>query len=106
MKEIRWDGNDNHLKISFYRCREGNYFTSLYKGSCRGHVDPKDCWRVLGTAKFTDSGKALKEWAVEIWEQYLPKIDQDSVDMDRIKAEGFGPEAHEEDPTADTKMIV
>ena len=105
MKAINWDGNDSHLKVTFYRCREGNYFTSLYKGSCRGHVDPKDCWRVLGPAKFTESGKALKEWAVEIWDKYLPKIDT-GVDMDRIKSEGFGPEAHEEDPTANTRMVM
>jgi len=53
-------------------------------------------------AKFTDTGKALKEWAVEMFNSNLPKPD---LDMATIAAEGFGPEAHEE-PNDNTKMIV
>ena len=28
------------------------------------------------------------------------------LDMAKIKAEGFGPEAHDDDPTANTKMVT
>ena len=89
--------------------REGpNYFCFHYKNSSRlvPANDPKDVWRCMGNAKYTDSAKALKEWAVEMVEATLPKPE---LDMTQIKAEGFGPEAHvdaEEDPTALTKMIT
>ena len=56
----------------------------------------------MGTAKYTDTAKALKEWAVEMVEATLPKPE---LDMDKIKAEGFGPEAHEE-PNDNTKMVI
>ena len=56
--------------------REGpNYFVSYYKNSSRLHYDPLNCWRVLGVAKHTDTGKALKAWAVEIAASDLPKPD-------------------------------
>ena len=56
----------------------------------------------MGNAKYTDTAKALKEWAVETVEATLPTPE---LDMKQIKAEGFGPEAHEE-PTTNTKMIT
>ena len=55
-------------------------------------------------AKYTETAKALKEWAVEMVEATLPTPE---LDKDRIAKEGFGPEAHaDEDPTANTKMIT
>jgi hypothetical protein len=48
---------------------------------------------VLGVAKFTDTGKALKDWCMEMYKSNLPKPD---LDMAAIAAEGFGPEAHQE----------
>ena len=56
----------------------------------------------MGNAKYTDTAKELKEWAVEMVEATLPKPE---LDMDQIKSEGFGPEAHEE-PNDNTKMVV
>ena len=83
----------------------GNYFVILYKNSarCISDKDPKDVWRVLGTAKYTETGKELKEWAVEIAEKCLPKPE---LDKTKQMAKGFGPECHPEDPTTQTKMIT
>ena len=106
MKPKSFPGNGRGLFVEFMRMREGpNYFVILYKNSsrCVSAADPKDVWRCMGTAKHTDTGKALKEWAVEVVESPLPKPDE--LDMAQIKAEGFGPEAHEE-PNDNTKMIT
>ena len=65
-------------------------------------ADPKDVWRCLGTAKYTDTAKALKEWAVEMVEATLPKPEPRSDTS-------FASEALQEDledPTANTKMIT
>ena len=94
MKVESFSGNTRQCNFEYFRVREGpNYFVSFYKNSSRLHYDPKECWRVLGVAKFTDTGKALKEWAVEMYESALPKPE---LDMAVIAAQGFGPEAHEE----------
>ena len=53
-------------------------------------------------AKHTETGKALKEWCVEIFEGDTPKPE---LDMNEIKATGFGPEAHIE-PNDNTRMII
>jgi hypothetical protein len=45
---------------------------------------------------FTDP-KAILKWV---------KWPAPELDMAKIKAEGFGPEAHDEDPTANTKMVT
>ena len=67
MKVIEFDGNVQDCSFTYHRTREGpNFFVSHYKGSTQGHNDPKECWRTLGVAKFTDSGKALKNGAL-IW---------------------------------------
>ena len=105
MKPKPFPGNDGGLKVEFMRMREGpNYFTFFYKNSarCVPATDPKDVWRCMGTAKYTDTAKALKEWAVEMVEATLPKPE---LDMAEVKAKGFGPEAHEE-PNDNTKMVV
>lgn len=103
MKVESFPGNTTQCNFEYFRVREGpNYFVSFYKNSSRLHYDPKECWRVLGTAKFTDSGKALKQWAVEMFDSNLPKPE---LDMAAISAEGFGPEAHEE-PNDNTRMVT
>ena len=105
MKPKPFPGNGRGLHVEFMRMREGpNYFVIHYKNSSRlvNATDPKDVWRCTGVAKYTDTAKALKEWAVEVVEATLPKPE---LDMAQIKAEGFGPEAHEE-PNDNTKMIT
>ena len=71
MKILEFEGNTQYMRYEYHRVREGpNYFVSYYKNSSRLHYDPKNCWRTLGLAKFTDTGKALKEWCLLMDETY------------------------------------
>ena len=71
MKILTFEGSTTDCSFTYTRTREGpNFFVSYYKGSTRGHNDPKECWRTLGVAKFTDTGKALKEWCLLMDETY------------------------------------
>ena len=102
MKVEAFPLNTRQCNFEYFRVREGpNYFVSFYKNSSRLHYDPKECWRVLGTAKFTDSGKALKEWAVGLFDDNLPKPEP-------VADTSFASEAmaEEESPTDNTKMIT
>ena len=102
MKAIEFEGNTRDCNFEYFRVREGpNYFVSYYKNSSRLHYDPKECWRVLGTAKFTDTGKALKAWAVEMYESNLPKLEP-------VPDTSFASEAmsEEEAPNDNTRMVT
>ena len=101
MKVIPFEGNTPSCSFDYFRVREGpNYFVSHYKGSSRGHNDPKECWRVLGTAKFTASGQALKAWCLEMDELYSSSVKEGVADT------SFASETDLEEPTNNTKMIV
>lgn len=101
MKVISFEGNTPSCSFEYFRSREGpNYFVSHYKGSTKGHNDPKECWRALGVAKFTDTGKALKAWCLEMDELYSSAEKEGTVDN------SFASEATLEDPTSNTKMVV
>lgn len=101
MKVIPFEGNKPGCSFEYFRVREGpNYFISHYKGSSRGHNDPKECWRVLGAAKFTDTGKALKAWCLEMAETYSTETKTGVSDT------SFASEAALEDPTANTRMVT
>ena len=104
MKVEAFPLNTRQCNFEYFRVREGpNYFVSYYKNSSRLHYDPKECWRVLGVAKFTDSGKALKEWAVEMYETHLPKLEP-VADTSFASFEAM--DDREESPTDNTKMIT
>ena len=105
MKPKPFPGNGRGLHVEFMRMREGpNYFVFYYKNSSRvvSATDPKDVWRCMGTAKYTETAKALKEWAVEMVEATLPKPEP-------RPDTSFASEALQEDledPTANTKMVT
>ena len=102
MKPKDFPLNDRGLFVQFMRMREGpDYFLFSYKNSSRliKAKEPKDVWRCLGTAKYTDTGKALKEWAVEMVEATLPKPEPRADTS-------FASEALEEAPNSNTKMIT
>ena len=104
MKPTKFDGNGNGLYVEHQRSREGpNVFVVSYRGQAQIRVDPKDVWRVLGPAKYTDTGKALKEWAVEITEKHLPKPEPRK---DTSFASEATAEEALEDPTTNTKMVM
>ena len=102
MKVLEFEGNTPSCNYTYFRVREGpNYFVSYYKNSSRLHYDPKDTWRTLGVAKFTDSGKALKEWCLLMDETY------NSEEMEVRADTSFASEAmEEENPCEETKMIT
>ena len=112
MLPIQFPGNTHNMRYEYHRVREGpNYFVSYYKYSSRLHYDAKDTWRTLGTAKFTDSGKALKEWCLEMYDTYsVPQMEKWNANVldDGRKDTSFASEAIDEanDPTANTKMIM
>ena len=124
MLPIQYPGNSQYMRYEYHRVREGpNYFVSYYKNSSRLHYDPKDTWRTLGTAKFTDTGKTLKDWCLEMYEQYsIPQaalqaqhqiekwyVADGAVDEGNggRKDTSFASEAlEEESPTDNTKMIT
>ena len=125
MKPEQFEQNSQYMRYEYHRVREGpNYFVSYYKNSSRLHYDPKDTWRTLGTAKFTDTGKALKEWCLLMEEQYgIPQrqrwsevpdgaeselSDSEALARSGRKDTSFASEAMEEEesPTDNTKMVT
>ena len=109
MKVLEFEGNVQDCSFTYHRTREGpNFFVSHYKGSTRGHNDPKECWRTLGVAKFTDSGKLLKEWCLSMDEQYnTDHQGSESVSSSGRKDTSFASEVqNEESPTDNTRMVM
>ena len=123
MKPEEFPGNTQYMRYEYHRVREGpNYFVSFYKNSSRLHYDPKDTWRTLGTAKFTDTGKSLKDWCLQMYEDYsIPQMEKwygaagDTYAADGAVDEGnggrkdtsFASEAmEEENPCSETKMVT
>ena len=104
MKVIPFELNSSSMRYEYHRTREGpNWFMCYYKNSAQKVLDPKDAWRTLGPAKFTDTGKALKEWCLLMDSQYGVVKKEDEVGRAETS---FATEAINEDPTANTKMIM
>ena len=81
MKVIEFEGNTRCCVFTYHRVREGpNYFVGYYKESSQLFYDPKNAWKMLGVAKFTDAGKALKEWCVSMHEQYGEEVKEGYAD--------------------------
>jgi len=95
---IEYPGNTQYMRYEYHRVREGpNYFVTYYKHSSHLIYDPKDAWRTLGVAKFTDGGKNLKEWCLEMDSTYNVKK------VEPRKDTSFASEVEEEE---NTKMVV
>tara|TARA_R110002049_G_scaffold56685_1_gene156097 strand:+ start:165 stop:482 length:318 start_codon:yes stop_codon:yes gene_type:complete len=105
MKVIEFEGNTQYMRYEYHRVREGpNYFVSYYKHSSRLHYDPKEAWRTLGVAKFTDTGKALKEWCLEMDNIYVTKINEEMGRVDTSFASEV--QSENEEPNDNTKMVT
>lgn len=88
MKRIPFYLNDKDFIIEYHKTREGpSGFMCYYKNAATYRLDPLDAWRTLGIAKFTDTGKALKQWCIEMVDQF----DNSSLD---------------EEPNDNTKMVM
>lgn len=104
MPKTEYIHNTKGLYVEFHRVREGpNYFTVLYKYTSQGVTSVKEMKKILGPAKFLDSSKELYAWMEPLIALSETKK---SLDMNDIRARGFGPEAHDDDPTSNTKMVM
>ena len=72
--------------------------------TARLFTDPKAILKFVKWPKSTPTGDALRAWLASFDKQ--PEAPAPGLNMKQIKAEGFGPEAHDEDPTANTKMVT
>tara|TARA_R100000231_G_scaffold79325_2_gene61170 strand:+ start:425 stop:742 length:318 start_codon:yes stop_codon:yes gene_type:complete len=80
-----------------YACLSGN--------TSRLFTDPMTLLKFVKWPPKTPTGDALREWLASFDQK--PQAPAPEPDFaERIKAEGFGPEAHDDDPTANTKMIT
>ena len=50
----------------------------------------------------TETGKELRAWL----DSFTDNAKAPEVDLVRLKKEGFGPEQHDDDPTANTRMVT
>ena len=95
------------LWIERNRHREGPPIVyTVYKGkSSRLFTDHKEIIKWIKWPKGTPTGEALREWLASF--EQKPEAPAPKLDMAKVKAQGFGPEAHDDDePTANTKMIT
>jgi len=102
MKPIDYPNNGRGLMVQYHRMREGpSYFMIHYKNTSVLRQDPKDAWRVMGSAKFTENSQALKQWCLDIHEKYSKDVKEGRKDT------SFSTDSQDEqDPTANTKMIT
>ena len=106
MKPVDYPDNGRGLFVQYHVMREGpNYFLVCYKNTSVLRQDPKDAWRVMGSAKFTPGSQQLKQWCLDIHEQYSKKKGETRKDSS-FASEAMGEETSENDPTANTKMIT
>ncbi len=98
--------NNNNLIVLYQRMISGpHYFTVYYKNKSQLVTTVKQMKQILGSARFLQSSKDLYEWMEQLITKAIPVVD--SKLKDKIKKEGFGPEAHqEEEPTDNTMMIT
>lgn len=94
------------LWIERNRRREGPpvVYTVMVGKTARLFTDPKTILKFVKWPKSTPTGDALREWLASFDKK--PEAPAPELDMAKIKREGFGPEAHDEDPTANTKMVT
>ena len=109
MISIDFPLNTNDMRYEYHRVGEGpNHFITYYKNSSRLIYDPKDAWRTLGVAKFTEAGKALKEWCLEMYDTYavaqMEKWGKNNDEKGQVDT-SFASEV-EEEPSDNTKMVT
>ncbi len=106
MKPIPFEHNTKDMSFEYIPSREGpNQFVCYYKHSSVLRQDPKDAWRVLGVAKFTDTGKILKEWCLEMHQKWVINK-QNSKEKGRADTSFASKAIKEAEPNDNTKMVV
>ena len=106
MKPIDYPDNGRGLYVQYHRMREGpNYFLVCYKNTSVLRQDPKDAWRVMGSAKFTDKSKELKQWCLDIHDKYA-NTEKEGREDTSFSNEALSEPGSNEEPNDNTKMIV
>ena len=86
MKRIPFPLNDRNFIIEYHKTREGpSGFMCYYKNAATYRLEPLDAWRTLGIAKFTDTGKALKQWCLDMVDQFDNTVVDDEEPNDNTK---------------------
>jgi len=112
MKPIDYPNNGRGLMVQYHRMREGpSYFMIHYKNSSVLRQDPKDTWRVMGSAKFTPAAQDLKQWCLDIHDKYSDDVKEGRKDTSfsteaETETSSESLDENSEDPSSNTKMIV
>ena len=114
MKRIPFPLNDKDFIIEFHKTREGpSGFMCYYKNAATYRLDPLEAWRTLGVAKFTDTGKQLKQWCLDIAEAEAKPMPSpnapvsNNLDTEPVQPENtFFDHSKEEEPNDNTKMVT
>ena len=109
MKPVDYPNNGRGLMVQYHIMREGpNYFMISYKNTSVLRQDPKDAWRVMGSAKFTANSQELKQWCLDIHDKWMNNKKEGRKDTSFSTEAMAEPSSNsdEQDPTANTKMIV
>ena len=69
-----------------------------------GFTDTKEVLKFIRWPKGTPTGDAVREW-LDGFDDGAERVSP-PLDMDQVAKESFGPEAHDDDPTAETKMVT
>ena len=93
------------LWIERNRRREGPpvVFTVMAGKSARLYTDHKAILKFVKWPKGTPTGDNLREWLASFDKK--PEAPAPELNMTEIKSQGFGPEAHDNDPDANTRMV-
>ena len=94
------------LWVERTRQREGPpvVYVCMSGRSAMMFTDTKALLKFVRWPKGTPTGQALRDWLASF--EQKEEAPAPKLDMAKIKTEGFGPEAHDEDPTANTKMVT
>jgi len=94
------------LWIERKKNREGPPISyTVMKGfSSMGFTDQKEVLRFIRWPKGTPTGDSVREWLAGFDDS--TEVPAPGLDIAQVAKEGFGPEAHDEDPTAETKMVT
>ena len=91
------------LMIEYQEQRASPVFVAWKPNTAQSFVDRSSLLKFCAWPASTPTGKELREW---IDSQLATAPVDAQLDMARIKSEGFGPEAHTEEPNDNTKMIT
>ena len=95
------------LWIERNRRREGPpiVYTVMSGKSARLFTDTRAILKWVKWPKGTPTGDQLRDWLASF--EQKPQTPAPEPDLtERIKAESWGPEAHDDDPIANTKMVT